>query len=610
MEFTSGSGSRRRRFAPTYEVLFVLALAASAFPGALFAACNLGKMAELSVTMAASKPLVTAQINGTDARFIADSGAFYSMIAPASAAEFKLSLSPAPFGLSVGGIGGHADISVTTVKVFTLAGYPMRDVQFLVGGSEPGAGSAGVIGQNILHVGDVEYDLANGVIRLMHPHDCSHSMLAYWASTTQPYSVMEIQSSTTLSPGTIGTAYVNGAKVRVLFDTGATTSILALRAAEHAGVEPGAAGVVDAGSSYGIGRGAVKTWIAPVASFKIGDEEIRNTQLRIGDIRLDNADMLIGADFFLSHRIYVATSQRKLYFTYNGGPVFNLAAANAASNPQSTETPQSAAPADEPTDAAAYSRRGAAFAARRDFANAIADLSRACELAPDQPEYFYQRGIVHAQNKQPSLAMADFDQAIKLQPDDVPALVGRAELRLMSRDNAAAALDLDASDRFAPKQADIRLLLANDYARADMLAPAIAQYGLWIEAHGEDARLASALNGRCWSRALAAQDLPEALADCNAALKRVPKSSLDSARVLASRGLVRLRLGDFEKSAADFAAALSLRSNDAWCLYGRGLDELRQGKTAAGWADMAAATAVSPRIADEFKKRGIAPPPE
>jgi hypothetical protein len=65
----------------------------------------------------------------------------------------------------------------------------------------------------------------------------------------------------------------------------------------------------------------VQTWIAPFASFRIGDEEIRNTHLRIGDTGLRDVDMLIGADFFLSHRIYVASSQHKLYFTYNGGPV-------------------------------------------------------------------------------------------------------------------------------------------------------------------------------------------------------------------------------------------------------------------------------------------------
>ena len=32
--------------------------------------------------------------------------------------------------------------------------------------------------------------------------------------------------------------------------------------------------------------------------------------------------MLLGLDFIRAHRVLVAHSQRKLYFTYNGGPVF------------------------------------------------------------------------------------------------------------------------------------------------------------------------------------------------------------------------------------------------------------------------------------------------
>jgi hypothetical protein len=35
--------------------------------------------------------------------------------------------------------------------------------------------------------------------------------------------------------------------------------------------------------------------------------------------------MLLGADFFVSHRIYVSNAQHKMYFTYNGGPVFSAA---------------------------------------------------------------------------------------------------------------------------------------------------------------------------------------------------------------------------------------------------------------------------------------------
>src|SRR6185312_15120118 len=58
--------------------------------------------------------------------------------------------------------------------------------------------------------------------------------------------------------------------------------------------------------------------------FEIGGETIKHTHVLIGDIGLQGVDMLLGSDFFLAHHIYVAYSQEKLYFTYNGGPVFDL----------------------------------------------------------------------------------------------------------------------------------------------------------------------------------------------------------------------------------------------------------------------------------------------
>ena len=198
----------------------------------------------------------------------------------------------------------------------------------------------------------------------------------------------------------------------------------------------------------------MKNWIAPFASFKLGDEEIRNTRLRIGDPGVDTTDMLIGADFFLSHRIYVASKQHRLFFTYNGGAVFNLKPSpapdpvrgppSAAMPAPGSDAPPAERAPDEPNDAAAYSRRGTAFAARRDFQHAIADLTRACELAPDEANYFYERGIARRDSGQPVPALADFDQAIKIKLDHVPALAARAELRLQNGDAATAAEDLEA----------------------------------------------------------------------------------------------------------------------------------------------------------------------
>jgi predicted aspartyl protease len=273
---------------PWLVALIVLTLSGS--PTRVFATCKVGILAELPVTMRGLRPLVSAKINGSEALFIADSGAFYSLITPAAAAQFKLQLRAAPYGFVLAGVGGEARAWLTTVKTFTLLDTPIANMEFIVGGNEL-EGAVGVLGQNVFRIADVEYDLARGAIRLMRPHDCRKATLAYWAAS-QPYSVVDIDPATPQSPHTTSFAYVNGARIRVLFDTGAPTSVLTLAAAGRAGVKPGGDGVVDAGLSHGVGRKLVQTWIAPFAGFRIGDEEIRNTRLRIGDIGIRDADML------------------------------------------------------------------------------------------------------------------------------------------------------------------------------------------------------------------------------------------------------------------------------------------------------------------------------
>jgi tetratricopeptide (TPR) repeat protein len=586
-------------------------LALAALPTAAFADCTLAKLAELPVTMQGLRPVVPVKINGTDARLIVDSGAFYSMLSPGSAAELQLRLEAPPYALRLSGIGGSTETRITTVKDFMLDTIPVHHVQFIVGGNEFN-GAVGLLGQNVLRIADVEYDLAAGAIRLLRPKGCRRETLAYWAKSG-PVSVIDIEPTNALYPHTIGTAYLNGTRIQVMFDSGSDASLLTLHAAERAGVKPDGPGVIPAGFSRGIGERLVQTWIGPFASFKLGDEEIRNTHLRIGDTpRAADADMLLGIDFFLSHRIYVSNDQSKVYFTYNGGKVFNLTTtpqkpAQSAPSAAGPDTAGASAPAEaagaEPASAAEYSRRGTAFAARRDFEHALADLTRACELAPEEPAYFYQRGVAHRSNGQPDLALTDFDQALTLKPDDLEALMARAALRLSRGDAAGAGADLDAADRVAAKEADLRLALGEYYERSGQITRAIAQYDLWIAAHRGEIKFAAALNSRCWARARLGQELDKALDDCNAAVRIDPKV----AQFLDSRGLVWLRRGDYKRSKADYDAALSLQPKLAWSLYGRGLDQLRLGNASAGQADIAAATALWPKIAEEAGKYGIAP---
>jgi tetratricopeptide (TPR) repeat protein len=585
-------------------------------PGAEAAHCRLERLPDIPVTMRGLLPTVHAQINGMDALFVADSGAFFNFVTPAAVEQFQLRTDHSLMGLNVQGVGGVERAEIAWAKTFALAGISVPNVPFVVAGSGFGGGALGLVGQNLFRIKDVEYDLANGVIRLVRPKDCKDAPLAYWAAEAdKPYSVVGIEFATASEPHTKSVAYLNGVKIRVLFDTGAAQSVLTLEAARKAGITPTSPGVIAAGDAYGVGHKVISTWIARFSSFKIGDEEVQHAQLRFGDVDLPRADMLIGADFFLSHRVYVANSQNRLYFTYNGGPVFDLSASRAPPEaagaaagpvtPAEAPAPEAANRLDRPTDAAGFARRGAASDARHDYDAAIADLTRACELAPTESSYFYQRAMAHWHRRQEDPALADFDQAIKLKPDNAEALIARASLRESRHVSPTEVIaDLEAADLALPKQSDLRGQIGELYESAGQPAAAVRQYSQWIDSHPRDNLLIpGALNSRCRARALSGKELEQALSDCNAALKLKP----NTADFLGSRGLVYLRQGHYDQALADYDAALHQQPRSAWSLYGRGLARLHKGLSAEGQADIAAATALEPKIAERAHGYGIRP---
>jgi tetratricopeptide (TPR) repeat protein/predicted aspartyl protease len=573
----------------------------SALPA--FAACKLDLVAQMPVTMQGLQPVVDARINGVEAHLLVDYGSSFSVISRSHADRFHLKIGVLPANITVRGVNGVADMGLATASNFTFVGANFPRTQFLVGGSEDGPTIDGVLGRNFLMAADSEIDLANGVIKLIQPKGCGYQPLAYWAPPGSGYAMIPLDPRRSSTDQVVGTAEINGQPMKVELASGSADSILTQSAAGRAGIRRDGPGVTQAGLVIGEGRKSIESWIAPVASFKIGGEEIKNTRLRVAAIDLGDNDMLIGADFMLSHHIFLARSQDRLYFTYNGGPVFRLVPEqDGPPGPQvaSAAAPPAASSDDEPKDAAGFARRGDASAARREYAQAIADFSRAMELDPKDPQLPYDRAMARLGNRQLLLALSDLDQALKLQPDFTLALLARGRLKLANRDPDGAKADFEAAARLDPT---LRLQIAEAYENTGLDDQAIDRFSQWIDANPKDERLAEALNGRCWSRALMGRELDQALADCDRALKLRP----GMAEIMDSRGLVHLRLGQYGQAIADYDEALRLRPKQPWSLYGRGVARLKLGQVTDGQADLEAATAIAPAIAARAKARGIGP---
>ncbi|QJU60575.1 hypothetical protein HL653_10125 [Sphingomonas sp. AP4-R1] len=581
---------------PSQRLALATVFAALAVAAPADAACQLARYIELPVSMWGARPLVATQINGKDAQFILDSGAFYSTIPRAAADQFGLKLQALPPTFRLGGVNGTAHASMAYVDDFGLAGVKLPRVSFIVGGTD--MGQSGLLGQNILGIGDVEYDLPHGAVRLFKASDCAIEQLPYWAEG-RPVSIVNLELMTPTQRHTMGTVTLNGVKLRAVFDTGAPSSILTLAGAKRAGITATSPGVSDAGTSSGLGTGVTRAWRATFGLLDIGGEQIRDPQIRFSAVTLGAADMLIGADFFLTHRIYVSNRLHRMILTYEGGPLFGL-------NPKGVVTTDGATvdlkdTSAAPTDAEGFARRGSVSLSNQKPDDAIADYNEAIRLAPEEARYYRLRATTRLTKGQPLLASADLDMAIQLDPKDTEAHGIRAALRLGAHDPAGAGEDIKAIDALLPPGAARRLRLAQMADAADLPDLALANYGAWLDSHKEDAARPGALNGRCWLRGRLDRELDGALDDCNAALRMRPGSPA----YLDSRAMIRLRQGNWDAALSDYDAAIKANPKAGWSLYARGLVKAKMGDAAGAKADRDAALAIDPKLGERAKRFGL-----
>lgn len=558
------------------------------------AECKLGKL-EIPVRLVNQRPVGTLALNGTEVQMLIDSGAFFSFLQLSTATQLGLPLQRLPYGMRIEGYTGAIEAKMTKVDKVGLRGNEIRNVEFIVGGNELGSGIMGVLGRNFLSTADTEYDLAHGVVRLMFPKgECDKVNFAYWAGEAP---VIETELDNTYREGNNDirvAARVNDVRMRAIMDTGAPRTALKLRAARRAGIKEG--DLTEAGRVGGGGAGHVRTWTGQIASFELGGEKIANNQFEIDDTDNLDGDMLIGLDYFLSHRIYVSRLQRKVYATWNGGPVFARGAAVGT-----YDSRFAALPADvSPDDAEALARRGEAAAARGELEKALADLNRACELAPKAEANFLARARVHLAMRQFAKAQSDLDEALRLHPALSEALALRASMRTASGDRSGALVDLLALDNALPPSSHLREGMAQTYVELELVPDALRQWELWTSTHRADAHLATVLNSRCWLRARLNLDLKLALEDCKAAVNQ----EREEPAFRDSLGWTYLRLDDAKAAVKTFDAGIELKPTP-FSLYGRALAQQRLGNADGARRDLAAARKLRPGIDEAVRKAGF-----
>lgn len=322
------------------QLLIASLLALVALPAS--AACEMHNRAEIPVATDQGQLLTEGLIDDQSARVLIDTGAEMSMVWRPALERLGLRLVNAPGRQrkSLYGVGGESEVGSTFVDEFRVAAIDVAHHRFAVAGDR-GQGLDFILAEDLLSKTSMEFDLRHHVVRTMELTGCTVSQLPYWATT---YSVADLIASPRDALAIRTVVLVNGRSVRAQLDSGSSVSILSKSLADSLRVHS----VSTNESLVGIGRRSLQTWLADVQSFTVGDETIKNTQVRVAEMgkyqttprigsriltEVDGEpEMLLGLDFLRAHHVLVDNTLRKMVFTYEGGPVFEIRGL-----PQSTE---------------------------------------------------------------------------------------------------------------------------------------------------------------------------------------------------------------------------------------------------------------------------------
>lgn len=248
-------------------------------------------------------------------------------------------------------------------------------------------------------------------------------------------------------------------------------------------------------------------------------------------------------------------------------------------------------------DAGAHFARGYAllFQAKKDEARGEFDAAIAIKPVVS---YYMGRALTYDKS-QLDESLKDIDLALKLQPDADYLYYMRAQFYMSADKPELAIKDFDRLLQKTPDNGQLLRQRAFALAKNHQYDLAVAGIDQLLSKTPDDSVL---LNNGCWYRALSGQNLQSAMVNCDASLKiKQDPATWDS------RGMVDLRLANYDQAISDYDTALKLNPKQADSLFGRGLAKLRKGASADGQVDLATARAIDPQIDTEYADYGLKP---
>jgi predicted aspartyl protease len=285
--------------------LFAAGLTCLATPAAATDVCH--QPVDLPVTLAEGVPLVRLTLGNKEAVLILDTGAESTIVSTNAADRLQLPRNMV-YPRRLRGLGGGVVGGAVGLPGLAVGGLHLPNFGALVGPIDlPKLGGFvpdGLLGADILSDYDVDLDLAHSRVRLL----CSVGE-PDWG---RPYSV--IGANLSVHDRLFFGSTPDGKKIAAIIDTGAQHTVIDSRAALAAGADPQALRREPAKAVRGIsGASGIEARPNRFHQLAIGDETLPNPTLLVAPLDLEDADLIVGADFLRDRHIRLSYRSHRIF---------------------------------------------------------------------------------------------------------------------------------------------------------------------------------------------------------------------------------------------------------------------------------------------------------
>jgi predicted aspartyl protease len=257
--------------------------------------------------------MVTLSANGKAVTLILDTGAERTVLTPDVAERVGAQRPSIEFQRHLRGIAGDLASHEVELRSFAAGGVPIPWRRVLVAPVKMAkvfpTPLDGLLGADALSDFDIDLDLPRHQMTFYQKQTCS-TAAPNWAG---PYT--SVSTSVSRGERLFFPVQLDGHRLTAVIDTGAQVTVLATASARALGLTEGVLSRDRSVTMQGVAGEPLSSRAHRFASLEVGALVIRNPELVVTDLKLNEADIVLGIDFLSSRRLWLSYGSRRIFLS-------------------------------------------------------------------------------------------------------------------------------------------------------------------------------------------------------------------------------------------------------------------------------------------------------